>query len=108
MSIFFTSRQLILPAISAAFEEALCVDPKTLTDLKKDAALRTIQLCHDTAREFNGWRFFGAIVIALVLLLGAVWTGKHNLSDISKTLMDCFSGFSGLVLGLLGGEAQTS
>jgi hypothetical protein len=106
VSIFFTSRQPNLPTVTAAFEEALSVDPKSLTDIKKEAAHRTIQLSNDTSRQFNGWRFGGAIMIALALLLGAIWTGQHNLPDISKALMDSFSGFSGLTLGLLGGEAQ--
>ena len=106
MGIFFTSRESNLPTITTAFEEALSVDPKAITDLKKEAAHRTVQLAHSTASEFNGWRFGGALVIAIALLLGAIWTGQHNLPDISKALMSSFTGYSGLILGLLGGEAQ--
>jgi hypothetical protein len=108
VGIFFTSPQPTSPTIMAAFEEALLVDPKTLHDVKKDAAHRTMRLAQDTSPSFKPWRFGGAVLIAVALLLGAIWTGQHNLPDISKVLTDSFSGFSGLVLGLLGGEAQRS
>jgi hypothetical protein len=107
VGIFFTSSQPTLPTVAAAFEEALLVDPKNVPDVKKEAAHRTIRLSQDTSRTFNPWRFGGAVLIAVALLLGAIWTEQHDLPDISKVLMDSFSGFSGLVLGLLGGEAQT-
>ena len=109
MGIFFTSTQPVLPIISAAFQDALLKDPKTITGAtEKEAAHRTIQLSQALSPAFNEWRFGGAVVIAGVLLFGAVYTGQHNLPDISKDLMNSFSGFSGLVLGLLGGEAQKS
>lgn len=108
MGIFFTPPQPALPTIKTAFREALSVNPQTLTDIEKEAAHRTIQVSQALSPAFNAWRFGGAVVIAVALLLGAIWTGQHNLPDISKTLMDSFSGFSGLVLGLLGGESQKS
>lgn len=108
MGIFFTTPKPTLPNFTTAFEEALLVDPKTLTDVKKEAAHRTIRVLKDTLPTFDARRFSGAIIIAIALVLGAIWTGQHNLPDISKALMDSFSGFSGLVLGLLGGEAQKS
>lgn len=110
MGIFFTSSQPALPSISAVVREALVADSRTLTetDIDKEAAHRTIKLSQSLSPTFNAWRFGGAVIIALALLLGAIWTGQHNLPDISKTLMNSFSGFSGLVLGLLGGEAQKS
>jgi hypothetical protein len=46
------------------------------------------------------------VLISGVLLWAAIWTAQHNLPDISKALMNSFAGFSGVVLGLLGGEAQ--
>jgi len=108
MGIFFTSPGPTLPTITTALEEALLVEPSALTDPKKEAAIRTIQLSASMAPTFNPWRFGGAVVIAVALVLAAIWTEQHNLDDISKGLMDSFSGFSGLVLGLLGGEAQKS
>jgi len=109
MGIFFTSPQPVLPTISAAFQEALLKDPKTVTStIEKEAAHRTIQLSQALSPAFSAWRFGGAIAIAGVLLFGAIWTGQHNLPDISKDLMNSFSGFSGVVLGLLGGEVQKS
>jgi len=107
MGIFFTSRPA-LPTISAAFRESLLVDPKTLPDIENEVARRTIQVSQALSRTFDAWRFGGAVVIAVALLLAAIWTGQHNLPDISKALMNSFSGFSGVVLGLLGGEAQKS
>ena len=109
MGIFFTPRQAVLPTISSAIREALMVDPTNI-DIDKVAAHKTIQLSQALALSsaFNVWRFVGAIVIACVLLSGAIWTGQHNLADISKELMNSFSGFSGIILGLLGGEAQKS
>jgi hypothetical protein len=108
MGIFFTSREPVLPTITTALREALMVDPKTVADIEKDTSHRTIQVYQSLSPTFNAWRFGGAIVIAGALLLGAIWTGQHNLTDISKELMNSFSGFSGVVLGLLGGEAQKS
>jgi hypothetical protein len=72
----------------------------------QDAADRTVKLTSSITPAFNPWRFAGAIAIAATLLWASIWTAQHQLPEISKTLLDCFSGFSGLVLGLLGGEAQ--
>jgi hypothetical protein len=57
---------------------------------------------------FNAWRLAGAAVASAALVWAAIWTGQHDLPDISKTLMTSFTAFSGIVLGLLGGEAQKS
>ena len=110
MGIFFTSPSPKSRTIAAAFEQALLVDPKTLGPdvIKQDAAHRTIRLADDTSLLFHPWRFGGALLIAVGLLLAAIWTAQHNLPDISKVLTDSFSGFFGLVLGLLGGEVQKS
>lgn len=106
MGIFFTSSNSVLPTTTNAFRESLLADARTLGDIDKEAAHRTVQLYKAVSPTFNPWRFAGAVVIAIVLLLAAIWAGQHNLPDISKSLMTSFSGFSGLVLGLLGGEAQ--
>ena len=109
MGIFFTSPRPALPTITTALEDALLTDPNALTaDANKEAAHRAIQLSQSLSPSVNPWRFGAAAVIAVGLLLGAIWTEQHNLADISKALMTSFSGFSGLVLGLLGGEAQKS
>jgi len=84
VGIFFTSAHPTLPAVTGAFEEALLVDPKSLPDVKKEAAHRTIRLSQATSPTFNALRFGVALLIAAALLLGAIWTGQHNLSDISK------------------------
>lgn len=108
MGIFFTSPRPSLPTITTALEDALRVDPQALTDFKKEAAERTSQIVQSTTPTFQAWRFVGAVVIAVGLVLVAIWTKQHDLDDISKGLMDSFSGFSGVVVGLLGGEAQKS
>jgi hypothetical protein len=106
MGIFFGSPKPTLRVIETALEDALLKDPNELTDPKKEAALRTLGVAETSEPPFYARRFGGAVVISLALVLAAVWTAQHNLNDISKGLMDSFAGFSGLVLGLLGGEAQ--
>ena len=106
MGIFFTSPQPVLPAIESAMELALAVEPHTVKDLKKEAAHRTMEVHKHVVPQFNPWRFGGAAVIAVALVLAAIWAEQHQLADISKVLIDSFSGYSGVVLGLLGGEAQ--
>jgi hypothetical protein len=108
VGIFYTSPQPMLPFIRNAIKESLLVDPTTLLDADLEAANRTLRVSHAVSPTFNTWRFVGALVIAAALLAGGIWTGLHNLPDISKELMTSFSGFSGIVLGLLGGEAQKS
>ena len=108
MGIFFTTSQPVLPAIQTVVHDALIFDPNQLQDVEGEAAKRTVAFAKGASPQFDPWRFGGAVAIAVVLLLAAIWTGKHDLPDISKSLMDSFSGFSGLVLGLLGGEAQKS
>ena len=82
------------------------VDPAAFHDVDAEAGNRALQLAQTTTPKFNPWRFAGAVVISIGLLCAAIWTGKHDLPDISKQLMTSFSAFSGIVLGLLGGEAQ--
>ena len=108
MAIFFTSSQPVLPTIHKTIEDALKTDPQTLTLVgpEKEAADRTVKLLKTVSPTFNSWRFIAALVIAVALLLGAIWTALHGLTDISKVLMTTFTGYSGIVLGLLGGEAQ--
>jgi len=106
MGIFFVSHQPVVPEISSAIRVALLVDPTTLTNVEHEAAQRTLGLIEATAPQFSPSRFCGALLIAGALLLGGMWTAKHNLPDISTDLMNSFAGFGGIVLGLLGGEAQ--
>jgi hypothetical protein len=106
MGIFFTSTHAPLPAIRTAIQQALLFDPNAVANVTQEAADRTVNLANSIAPTFNVWRFAGALAIAAVLLGMSIWTAQHELPDISKSLMDLFSGFGGLVLGLLGGEAQ--
>ncbi len=106
MGIFFASHQPVVPEINSAIRVALGVDPKSVANVEQEASQRTLELIRATSPQFNPIRFFGAIVISALLLIAAIWTKQHNLDDISKDLMNAFTGFSGLVLGLLGGEAQ--
>lgn len=106
MGIFFTAHQPVVPEIQSAIRIALMVDPKTLPNVDQEAAERTLTVINATGPQFNPGRFFAAVLISGVLLWGAIWTEQHNLHDISRALMNSFAGFSGIVLGLLGGEAQ--
>jgi hypothetical protein len=108
MGIFYTSSKPVLPEVHNTILDALRTNLANPNDAEPQAAKRTLDLVKKTDPSFNAWRFAAAVTIACGLLLGAIWTGQHNLADISKELMTSFSGFSGLVLGLLGGEAQKS
>lgn len=107
MGIFFTSHEAVLPTINTALKEALLVEPATV-DIDKETSHRTMKVYKSISPTFNARRFWGAAAIAGALLGVAIWAGQHNLADISKDLMNSFSGFIGVVLGLLGGEAQKS
>jgi len=106
MGIFFTAHQPVVPEIHSAIRIALMVEPNSLGNVDQEAAERTMGVINATGPQFNPGRFLGAVVIAGALLWGAIWTAQHNLPDISKALLNSFAGFSGIVLGLLGGEAQ--
>ena len=106
MGIFFESHQPVVPEINSALRIALLVDPASVGNIEHEAAQRTLGLIQATSPQFNPLRFFGAVLIAAALLAGGIWAAQHNLPDISKNLMYSFDGFSGIVLGLLGGEAQ--
>jgi hypothetical protein len=105
MGIFFVTHQPVVPEVQSTIRAALLTDPSTV-EVDNQAAQMTLGLIQATAPQFSPARFIGAVVISGALLLGAIWAAKHNLPDISKGLMTSFSGFSGIVLGLLGGEAQ--
>ncbi len=107
MGVFFTSHQPVVPEIKSAITKALQVDPKSI-NLEQEANQRTESVLHVTSMQFNFVRFLGALVIAAILLGAAIWTGQHNMTDMSRDLMYTFGAFGGIVLGLLGGEAQKS
>jgi hypothetical protein len=108
MGVFFSSPRPVAPAIQDAIETALTQDPKTLAGLPKtEAAARAHALAQTTAPNFQPWNFVGALVIAAALLITAICIDKSH-PEIAKTLMTSFTSFSGIVLGLLGGEAQKS
>jgi|SRR5579859_1987206 len=111
MGIFYTSSKPVLPEIRRSIEEALIVDPQTLgTPLlgsaRKEASDRSMQLYQSVSPQLNWKRLFTAVVIAVALLIVAIWTAKDGLPDVSKSLMTSFEAYSGLIVGWLGGEAQ--
>jgi Na+/H+-dicarboxylate symporter len=109
MGVFFTSQNPVAPAIKQALKDALQQDPKTLTVLPEtEASARAHQLAQTTTPQFNLRNFLLAVIIAAVLLGLAIWLDNDTHRDISKALMTSFTSFSGIVLGLLGGEAQKS
>jgi hypothetical protein len=107
MGIFFRSSRPVILAINEAIEDALRVDPATPgLDASVEASVRAVRLTQTVVQKFNWFSFVIALLISGALLWGAIWTAQNNLPDISKDLMNSFVGFSGIVLGLLGGEAQ--
>ena len=111
MGIFFTSSKPVLPEIRDSIEDALLVNPQTLGTLplgtsQQEAAKRSIQLYKSVSPQLNWKRVLVAAVIAVALLIAAIWTAKDGLPDISKDLMTSFQAYSGLIVGWLGGEAQ--
>src|SRR5271170_5552504 len=108
MGIFFSSHQPVVPEIHNAIKVALLDDPKLVENPDEEASQRTLDVVRATAAQFHPLRFLCALLISCALLAAAIWADQHNLPDISKDLMNSFAGFSGIVLGLLGGEAQKS
>lgn len=106
MGIFFTSQEPVMPTIHTTIAEALRFDPQGIVDFDREASHRTVKLRQSTAPKFNGGRFLAALALSGVLLFLAIWTADHNLADISKTLMTSFQTYNGILVGLLGGEAQ--
>jgi hypothetical protein len=111
MGIFFTRNQAVAPTIQAALTEALTADPATLggpQGVATQAAARTQQVAQATAPAFNLRNFILAVLIAAILLALAIYLDNDAHKDISKALMTSFSSYSGIVIGLLGGEVQKS
>ena len=108
MGIFFAASQSPVPAIRSAIKDALLVQPNSIQDPDREALSRSDMLIRSATPVFQVWRFAAAVVISAVLLGMAIWTKARHFDEISTTLMSTFVGFSGLVLGLLSGEAQKS
>ena len=106
MGIFFTSHQPVVAEVNSAIKMALLVDPKTFENVEHEAAQRTLGLVQVTAPTFSPSRFLGALLIGAALLCAGIWTSRYDLPEISKDLMRCFIGYSGIVVGLMAGEAQ--
>jgi hypothetical protein len=104
MGIFFESKPLF-PPLRLALESALKVPPITIPNLGGEAITRAAQLHQEVVGQINWARLGIALCICAVLLVLAIYTAHQNLADISKSLMTTFQSFSGLVVGLLGGEA---
>ena len=107
MGIFLKSSNLS-PVIKDALASALRVNPVQLADVQGEAANRTTSAIQQLTMEVAWPRLLLAVVFALALLGLAIWTAKANLLDISKELMTSFQAYSGLVVGLLGGEVAAS
>lgn len=112
MGIFYTAKQPVAPTMHKALTDALMVNPAPLTapQIATEVANRVDAVAQATTPEFNLRNFIGALVIAAALLITAIYVqGKgKDYEDIAKTLMTSFTSFSGIVLGLLGGEVQKS
>jgi hypothetical protein len=110
MGIFFTADRPAAPVIHAALADALTTNPGALggaPEIAKRVADKTKEVVQATTPKFNLRNFIVAALISAALLITAICIDKSH-PDISKTLMTSFTSFSGIVLGLLGGEAQKS
>lgn len=108
MGIFFASDQPVVAEIHSAIHDALLVEPHLVKNAEEEASHRTLDVVRATAGRFKPVRFLCALLIAAALFAGAVWTARQNLLEISKQLMVLLAGFSGIVIGVLVGEAQKS
>jgi len=108
MGIFFTAKKPVAPAVKDALKLALIKDPNSLTNSPDaEAAARANELVKETTPQFNLRNFVLAVIISGVLLgLAIALDDTHK--EISKALMTSFQSFSGIVVGLLGGEALKS
>jgi hypothetical protein len=106
---FFVTSANLAPAITNALRSALEVDPAHLPDPQGEAASRATNVVQQLTTQIAWPRLIVAVIIAFFLLGLAIWTATQaNMADISKGLMTSFQSFSGLVVGLLGGEVATS
>jgi hypothetical protein len=104
MGVFFTAQRAAAPAIQQALASALKQDPKTIPDADVAAAAKAHELAQTTAPQFNWRNFLGAVCISGILLGLAIALDNEQHKEISKALMTSFQSFSGIVVGLLGGE----
>ena len=108
MAIFVQSANLE-PEVTNALANALSADAGKLeNDVQSEAAKRSSEVIKAVSPKIAWSRLLVAIVIALALVAAAIYTASNNLTDISKGLMTSFQSFSGLVVGLLGGEFAAS
>src|ERR1700761_6225776 len=108
MGIFFTAPAKVAPAIKDALRDALAQDPKNLVaPLDTEASARAHNVVQATTPQFNLRNFLLAVAISAALLTVAICIDCTH-ATISKPLMTSFTSFSGIVIGLLGGEAQKS
>lgn len=107
MAIFVRSDNLT-PVITNALRSALSLNPATIADTQGEADSRAAKVVQQLTTEIAWPRLLIAVGIAFLLLGVAIWTAQANMPDISKGLMTSFQSFSGLVVGILGGEVATS
>lgn len=106
MALFVKSQNLtslLAPAIAHALKEV----PDHIGDPQIEATKRSMQVVGQLTTEIEWPRLLIAVAIAFVLLGLAIWTAKTN-PNISTSLMTSFQSFSGLVVGLLGGEVAAT
>jgi uncharacterized membrane protein YgcG len=107
MGIFVTSANL-LPVIQNALTSALAQNPSQIPNVQQEASNRATGAIQQLTMQIAWPRLLVAAVIAAMLLAGAIWAAKTNLTNISTELMTSFQSFSGIVVGLLGGEVAAS
>jgi hypothetical protein len=107
MAIFLETKNM-RPLMTKALTDALAINPANISDVQGKAASLSENVLQSLTASVAWPRVLVAILIGFLLLVAAIYTGKANLPDISKGLMTSFQSFSGLVVGLLGGEIAAS
>lgn len=105
MAIFVKSTNL-RPLLTNALSDALRLND--VANVQAEAEARTENVVEALTTDIDWRRFLLTVLIAFLLLAGAIYTAKAGLADISKGLMTSFQSFSGLIVGLLGGEIAAS
>lgn len=105
MGIFVKSANL-RPLLTSALADALRLN--NVANVQEEAETLSADISEALTAEIAWPRFLVAVLIAFLLLAGAIYTAKTDLPDISKGLMTSFQSFSGLIVGLLGGEVASS
>jgi hypothetical protein len=114
MGVFF-ERQAPSPqgqaAVAAAIEQALRVEPATVSHPVDEARRRAAEATADASAEpqsFQTGRFLIALALVAVLVVLGIWSDAQGYQDSSKQVFGLAATAFGVIVGLLGGEKGTA